>query len=62
MIKSEIAIKEAIEIVIGDQVCDRGQVGLDHNKRSRSEECVPHHVIRDKQGNLDQGGDRDRDR
>ena len=31
------AIKEAIEIVISDQTCDRDQVSVDHTKRWRSE-------------------------
>ena len=40
--------------MLGDQVCDRNQVGLDHDKRSRSEECVPHHVTRDQPSDRDQ--------
>ena len=57
----EPKIKVAIEIVIGDKVFDRDQVGVTHDKRSRSKECVSYHVIRDHQGDGDQGGDRDRD-
>ena len=41
----EIAIKYAIVIVIGDQTCNRDQVGADHNKRSGSGGCVPYHVL-----------------
>ena len=60
-IKNETVIKGEIEIVIGDQVYDRDQVGVDHNKRSRPERCVPHHVIGDQQGDSDRGCDRDWD-
>ena len=45
MVRYVIAISKAIEILIGDQVCDREQVGADHDKRSRPEECVPNHVL-----------------
>ena len=51
----------AIDILIGDQTCTHDQVGVNHDKRSRSEECGPHYVTRDQQGDRDQGGDRDRD-
>ena len=54
MISKAITIKEAIEIAIDDQVCDSNQVGVDHDKRSRSEECVQHHVTRDQQRYRDQ--------
>ena len=47
VLKRKIAIKKATEIAIGDQV------GVDHDKLLRSEECVSCQVIRD------QGGDRD---
>ena len=57
-----IAIKEAIDIVIGGQTWNRDQVDVDHDKQSRSEECVPHHVTRDQQNNRNQAGDQDRDR
>ena len=60
-ISKAIAIKEVIKIVIGDQVCNHDQVGMDHDKRSRSEECVPHHVTRAQQSDRDQAGGRDRD-
>ena len=40
--------------MIVDQVCDRDQVGVDHDKRSLSEECVPQHVSRNQQHNHDQ--------
>ena len=61
-IKNETAIKEVIEIVIGDQVYDRDQVGVGHDKWSQSERYVPRHVTRDQERSRDQGGDRDRDR
>ena len=47
--------------MICDQVCDRDQVDVDHYKRSQSEECGPHHVTRDQEGECDQGDNRDRD-
>ena len=56
MIRYVIAISNAIEIAISDQVCDRDQVGVDHDKRLRSGECVHHHVTRDEQDDRDQGG------
>ena len=55
-ISKEIAIKKVIEILIGDQVCDREQVGVDHDKRSRPEECWQHHWTRDQQGDRNQTG------
>ena len=51
-----IAISNANEIAISDQVCDRDQVGVDHDKRLRSGECVHHHLTRDEQDDRDQGG------
>ena len=51
-----IAISNANEIAISDQVCDCDQVGVDHDKRLRSGECVPHHLTRDEQNDRDQGG------
>ena len=47
--------------MIDDQVCNRDQVDVDHDKRSRSEDCVLHHVTRDQQNDRDHGGDRERD-
>ena len=40
-----IAIKEMIDVVIGDHTCNRKQFGVDHDKRSRPEGCVPHHML-----------------
>ena len=60
-IKNETAFKEAIEIVIRDQIFDCDQVGVYHDKRSRSEKCVPYNVIRGHQGDSDHGCDREWD-
>ena len=54
VISKAITIKEAIEIAIDDRECDYDQVGVDHDKRSRSKECVQHHVTRDQHGDRDQ--------
>ena len=56
MIRYVIAISNAIEIAISDQVCDCDQLGVDHDKRLLSGECVPHHLTRDEQDDRDQGG------
>ena len=60
-ISKVIEIKEAIEIVLGVHVCDRDQVGVDHDKRSRSDRYAPHQLIHGQEGDRDQGDDRDRD-
>ena len=51
-----IAISNAIDIAISDQVCDCDQAGVDHDKQLRSGECVPHHLTRDEQNDRNQGG------
>ena len=56
MIRYVIAISNAIEIAISDQVCDCDQVGVDHDKRLLSGVCVHHHLTSDEQNDRDQGG------